>query len=458
MFSARMFGVQALFVWSACGAPFGHKEGQTVAIRDGSFWADGSFHGVPTKCATAMAISEAGTAEVPSTAQAARKRIALVLRGQSFRDWATQGVASSCCSQSRISQQEVYHSHARMLQEIERAGFDVDVFGATTDCSNGRQYPELLPGWYAGRMKALCIVSYRKGCQAVTFKLALSQAREYEARHGFDYAGYVVARFDFRFEKWDNAVLAATQPIDLQALIGSENFDQFFYIPGSWASTAFGNRSSILAQQPCKTSGQDKVIPDMHGLRHKLANQRGVSPAQSDKYSKAFNRGLKEYANKRGVQGIQYAKFTGFDALDQFLNEMIGQRYDEASGNWSSGLVRNIDGCVFSCTARAEQMLGDAASPHDECERRCKAYLEVIIANRGADNPDQCRYHGGASQKDVDADIKKAQDISTAEGLSNEDALKRVERILHHGSPTDPLWWKPASIRNWTCGTCKPSW
>jgi hypothetical protein len=39
-----------------------------------------------------------------------------VLRGQAFRDWGHQTVASSCCAQSLVAQREVYYAHERMVR------------------------------------------------------------------------------------------------------------------------------------------------------------------------------------------------------------------------------------------------------------------------------------------------------------------------------------------------------
>jgi hypothetical protein len=38
---------------------------------------------------------------------------------------------STCCSQSYIAQKEIFWSHQLMWEQLEQAGYEVDVFAAT---------------------------------------------------------------------------------------------------------------------------------------------------------------------------------------------------------------------------------------------------------------------------------------------------------------------------------------
>ena len=83
-------------------------------------WVPGTFGKVPTRCLEAAARPPAG---------GNKKRIALVLRAQAFRDYTDQTAVSSCCAQSLVAQRSVYYAHELMVKKMEFAGYSVDIFG-----------------------------------------------------------------------------------------------------------------------------------------------------------------------------------------------------------------------------------------------------------------------------------------------------------------------------------------
>ena len=74
----------------------------------------------------------------------ARPRVAVGLRGESFRNWGSRTTQGTCCHTATIAAQAaVAASHERLLfAPLERMGFEVDVFIATYRCTNGRDWVE----------------------------------------------------------------------------------------------------------------------------------------------------------------------------------------------------------------------------------------------------------------------------------------------------------------------------
>ena len=134
--------VQALMLVCRASGTFGQSESVSHTLRDiktsgdspielqaepDPWWLDSHQRVALTKN---WAGKRARCTALPKAAvkvQAAnRKAVALILRGQAFRDWAQSNYDSTCCSQSYIAQREVFWSHRLMWEQLEQSGYEVD--------------------------------------------------------------------------------------------------------------------------------------------------------------------------------------------------------------------------------------------------------------------------------------------------------------------------------------------
>lgn len=85
-------------------------------------------------------------------------RVALLLRGESFRNSAAQHTRETCTEKSLAAQARVTATHYRLVEWIEGLGFGVDVYGLTRPCHGGSAGhlagPALLAKWYAKWLRA----------------------------------------------------------------------------------------------------------------------------------------------------------------------------------------------------------------------------------------------------------------------------------------------------------------
>ena len=91
------------------------------------------------------------TSRLPIEREAVKlsRQFAVVLRGESFRNWGYRGANATCCNGTDTVQRSVAHGHALLFEELRALGWNVSVFISTYRCTNGQPLVEsLLPQWY----------------------------------------------------------------------------------------------------------------------------------------------------------------------------------------------------------------------------------------------------------------------------------------------------------------------
>ena len=83
---------------------FGEREGITEKLpaRE-DIYQPLVLDGISAMCTSSSSESSSHDAD--------NKRVALILRGQAFRDGGNQGAQSSCCAEAYINQRSVFYSH-----------------------------------------------------------------------------------------------------------------------------------------------------------------------------------------------------------------------------------------------------------------------------------------------------------------------------------------------------------
>ena len=71
---------------------------------------------------------------------AAPARVALLLRGESFRASPAQHTRDTCTERSLWAQARVTATHYRLVEWMEGLGFGVDVYGLTRPCHGGERH------------------------------------------------------------------------------------------------------------------------------------------------------------------------------------------------------------------------------------------------------------------------------------------------------------------------------
>jgi len=91
--------------------------------------------------------------------------VALLLRGESFRNSAAQHTRDTCTEKSLAAQARVTATHYRLIEWMEDLGFGVDVYGLTRPCHGGADHlagPRLLASWYERWLRApLGLIGHR---------------------------------------------------------------------------------------------------------------------------------------------------------------------------------------------------------------------------------------------------------------------------------------------------------
>ena len=80
--------------------------------------------------------AECTAAFVRSVTVTAPPRIAVVLRGESFRNVGGQHMRGTCCALSVRHQRIIWDSHVALFALLEADGYAVDVFSATRPCTS----------------------------------------------------------------------------------------------------------------------------------------------------------------------------------------------------------------------------------------------------------------------------------------------------------------------------------
>lgn len=186
----------------------------------------------------------------------ARPRVAVGLRGESFRNWGSRTTQGTCCHTATVAAQAaVAASHERLLfAPLERMGFEVDVFIATYRCTNGRDWVEkrlLSSDAYAGRLRGVYISEEENATQAGAFARTLELANnEALSRQDLDLGVERMVSNDRAYEhvfvlRLDEELVRA----DIDCLFGMDapinwwsNFDEFAYFPGRYFECAVKHR------------------------------------------------------------------------------------------------------------------------------------------------------------------------------------------------------------------------
>ena len=107
-----------------------------------------------------------------------RPRVAVLLRGVSFRNWGSRDTEGSCCNGTEAPQLLAVRSwRERLFEPLEARGYEVDAFAATYRCSNGRGLVEetLLPA-LAPRLRGSYVGSEANTSQLSTLGRVLGLA------------------------------------------------------------------------------------------------------------------------------------------------------------------------------------------------------------------------------------------------------------------------------------------
>lgn len=225
-----------------------------------------------------------------------RRIVALMLRGDAFRNWAHQGNQDTCCAGSEAAQRAVAAAHDRLVIEpLERAGYDVRVYISSYHCTNGEDWASTaLPALYGSRLRGLALRNRTAGSQWGTLsravELAASDARTVaDGRSGAPEAPGVrecpvhhafVLRLDMLVKKFDLCLLAADRPMNRHALDDGGGADQFLYAPGRLFSCVARHRHHPAAYSSRGAHGFLDKIVEFAGGGHKASSylQAGLGP------------------------------------------------------------------------------------------------------------------------------------------------------------------------------------
>ena len=85
-------------------------------------------------------------------------RLAVVLRGEGFRNNGERSTNETCCDGTFDAQHRVVESHLKVFDRLAAAGYSVDIYISTYACTNGRNLTgEWLPRWYARYIRAIAL-------------------------------------------------------------------------------------------------------------------------------------------------------------------------------------------------------------------------------------------------------------------------------------------------------------
>lgn len=160
------------------------------------------------------------------------RRVALLLRGDSFRNSHLQHSDGTCCDGSQHSQRAVAESHTQnLIPALERVGIEVDVAIFTYPCSNGRNWTRtLLPLWYGRHLRGLRELNRAATTQAGNIAKAINTATLLEGGRGSKYDRVVIARLDHKLSLLP-CHLAGNVPMDACGARAEPNCDALTILP-----------------------------------------------------------------------------------------------------------------------------------------------------------------------------------------------------------------------------------
>ena len=186
------------------------------------------------------------------------KTIAVVLRGEAFRNTGQQHVRGTCgCALAWKTQRRIADDHEKWFAALGRRGYGVDVFAATRPCSDTNatyNATETLQEWYGPRMK-MSVEDVDDGlpfAQVRNRDRAIALVRDYAHEHGVNYAYVFIMRWDYKIDvsKWrPRCVLDGTLKDSRHLIWRMKDQDQMQLVPGALAACFYkqnADRSAVL--------------------------------------------------------------------------------------------------------------------------------------------------------------------------------------------------------------------
>ena len=173
-------------------------------------------------------------------------RVAVVLRGESFRNVGGQHMRGTCCALSVRHQRVIYESHVRFFEVLRRAGYAVDAFSATRPCTNTEaadpevsNATETLRSWYGPVLRSAREdpLDRHPFSQLRNRHAAVALARDHAKRNGIDYAFVLVLRWDYVFHEdhWDASCVLDGNLHDARGLVPHEaDADKILVVPAAF--------------------------------------------------------------------------------------------------------------------------------------------------------------------------------------------------------------------------------
>ena len=210
-------------------------------------------------------------------------RVAVVLRGESFRNVGGQHMRGTCCALSVRHQRVIYESHVRFFEVLRRAGYAVDAFSATRPCTNTEaadpevsNATETLRSWYGPVLRSAREdpLDRHPFSQLRNRHAAVALARDHAKRNGVDYAFVLVLRWDYVFHEdhWDASCVLDGNLHDARGLVPHEaDADKILVVPRAGKECEIPNfkGSSYLGRVPL-------VLADFWTSDHPSERSRSV--------------------------------------------------------------------------------------------------------------------------------------------------------------------------------------
>jgi len=193
---------------------------------------------------------ECGAAFVANHSASSPPRIAVVLRGESFRNVGGQHMRGTCCALSVRHQRLIWDSHQRLFARLGADGYAVDAFSATRPCtsraSTVRNATDALRAWYGATLKGWAedAVDGDPFSQLRNRWSAVKLARDYARKKKLRYAFVLVLRWDYvvHADKWDPGCVLDGALRDARDLAPREHdADKMFAIPGKFVPCFFAS-------------------------------------------------------------------------------------------------------------------------------------------------------------------------------------------------------------------------
>lgn len=241
-------------------------------------------------------IRNAALIKLPPLPPLTNLRVAIMIRGDSYRNWNAQHVNTSCCSTSRHAQKLTVESHLRFANHLlEVYDMETSFFIATYGCSNGKDYVERhLPSLFGTALKDMVVLNrsetagqYKGGSQwdveVGSAGRVVSLLRDYILRTGVNFDHIFSIRFDSFFSvqnysqcAFPRQVFEVDRPVSTHEFI-AHGRDEVLYLPARFLEcwwyqlcnpVKYSRYQSIMFDVLLKLSGFERrtALPT-HGLR-----------------------------------------------------------------------------------------------------------------------------------------------------------------------------------------------